>query len=84
VHNSQDITPYAVIWAYTRFVPCEERKRLAAIYLDAVSAPHETTEKPFPDEDEALLAFYNHQIEHGCWRDETLPTSTRPVTTPQT
>ena len=59
-------------------MPCEERERLAAIYLAAISKDKEkeaqanitssqepTTWTPTGHE-EALMALYHHRVEHGC------------------
>jgi hypothetical protein len=60
----------------TIFMPCQERERLAAAYLAAVTktsgsgnaeavlngnGKHEAL-----DDEAVLLALYDHQIEHGC------------------
>jgi hypothetical protein len=57
-------------------MPCQERERLAAAYLAAVTKTNDCGNtqtvqngagKPEETDDEAvLLALYDHQIEHGC------------------
>jgi hypothetical protein len=57
-------------------MPCQERERLAAAYLDAVAKANEYGNgepvlngngvQETIDDEAALLALYDHQIEHGC------------------
>ena len=57
-------------------MPCQERERLAAAYLDAVAKANESGNgepvlngngvQETIDDEAALLALYDHQIEHGC------------------
>jgi hypothetical protein len=53
-------------------MPCQERERLAAVYLAAVAEANESKDTDASvngntdDDDAVLLALYNHQVEHGC------------------
>jgi hypothetical protein len=58
-------------------VPCQERERLAAAYLAAVSKTSESSgrtegfvndniEHETVDDEAVLLALYDHQVKHGC------------------
>jgi hypothetical protein len=57
-------------------MPCQERERLAAAYLDAVAKANESGkgeqvlngngEHETIDDEAVLLALYDHQMQHGC------------------
>ena len=59
-------------------MPCEERERLAAIYLAAIAKDKEkesqanitNSQQPATwtptGHEEALMALYQHRVEHGC------------------
>lgn len=59
-------------------MPCEERERLAAIYLSAIAKDKEKESKAnLPDNqnlatwiptghEDALMALYHHRVDHGC------------------
>jgi hypothetical protein len=57
-------------------MPCQERERLAAAYLAAVAKTSESENAEAVvngngahealDDEQVLLALYEHQVEHGC------------------